>query len=74
MQGFKDSKGKLPLHTVFTKQFPKALIEIAKRSEYGHQKYIEHDEDYMNFKRISNAKQEYANARMRHNMCLGEKH
>ncbi len=29
MQGFKDSKGKLPLHTVFTKQFPKALIEIA---------------------------------------------
>ena len=72
MQGFKDSKGKLPLHTVFTKQFPKALIEIAKRSEYGHQKYIEHDEDYMNFKRIPNALQEYKEARMRHNMCLGE--
>ena len=72
MEGFKDSKGKLPLHTVFTKQFPKALIEIAKRSEYGHQKYIEHDEDYMNFKRVPNAIQEYRESRMRHNMCLGE--
>ena len=72
MQGFKDSKGKLPLHTVFTKQFPKALIEIAKRSEYGHQKYIDKDEDYLNFKRVPNAKQEYKEARMRHTMCLGE--
>ena len=72
MEGFKDCKGKLPLHTVFTKQFPKALIEIAKRSEYGHQKYIEQDEDYLNFKRVPNAIQEYKEARMRHNMCLGE--
>jgi hypothetical protein len=74
MEGFKDSKGKLPLHTVFTKQFPKALIEIAKRSEYGHNQLDEKDTDYMNFKRVPNAIFQYQNSRMRHNMCLGEEH
>ena len=72
MKGQKDDKDKLPIYTVLFKQFPNALTEVVKRSEYGHQKYIETDEDYMNFKRVDNNNDRYLNAALRHLLDWGK--
>lgn len=69
--GVKYSEDKIPLYTVLN-QFKKAFIEVAKRSKAGHEKYKEFDKDWMNFKRIPNAKEEYANALLRHLLKEGE--
>jgi len=66
----KFSADKIPLYTVLVKQFKNALLEVAKRSEVGHKKYIENDADYMNFKTVSI--DEYDNALMRHLFEDGE--
>lgn len=66
----KFSDNKIPLYTVLVKQFKNALLEVAKRSEIGHKKYIENDADYMNFKTVSI--DEYDNALMRHLFEDGE--
>lgn len=62
---------KLPMYTVLMKQFPLALQEVAKRSVYGHEKYKEHDKDWMNFKRVPGALEEYKEAAVRHLMEMG---
>lgn len=66
----KFSDNKIPLYIVLVKQFKNALLEVAKRSEVGHKKYIENDADYMNFKTVSI--NEYDNALMRHLFEDGE--
>ncbi len=65
-KGQKHDKGKLPYYTVLFKQFPAALKEVVKRSNYGHNKYKETDQDWMNFKRVDNKDNRYLNAAMRH--------
>lgn len=65
MVGQKFSKEKIPLYTVIVKQFPLALLEVAKTSKAGNKKY-NLDTDWMNFKRVENAEFEYKNAAMRH--------
>ena len=72
MKGIKHSQGKLPYFTVLIEQFPLAIKEVVKRAEYGHQKYIETDDDYKNWQRIENAEIQYKNAAMRHLFQDGE--
>jgi hypothetical protein len=67
MKGQKFSEGKLPLYTVMFKQFPLALQEVAKCSQAGHLKYP-NDIDWMNFKRVEDAENQYLNAAIRHLM------
>ena len=66
-EGIKHNQNKPQLSLLF-KQFPKALEAIAKCSEYGHQKYKETDEDYLNFKRVEGGSKSYADAGLRHRM------
>jgi hypothetical protein len=68
MEGQKFNNGKLPMHIVICRQFPDALKAIALCTEYGHQKYIETDQDYLNFKNVKGGAQAYADALMRHAM------
>lgn len=68
----KDDGEKLPYHTVLVKQFPDAIKAVIERSLVGHNKYIEFDSDWMNWKRIENAKERYENAKMRHSFGVGE--
>ena len=63
--GVKYSKEKAPMYTML-KQFPLALEAVAQRSSYGHIKYKDFDEDWMNFKRVPDAKNQYLNASVRH--------
>ena len=70
-KGVKYSSDKVPLYTVL-KQFREAFIEIAKRSQYGHEKYAEFDSDWRNFERLPNAEEEYGNALLRHLLNYGE--
>lgn len=63
--GVKHNKNKPQLSLLF-KQFPKALEAIVKCSEYGHEKYKETDEDYLNFKRVEGGSKSYADAGLRH--------
>jgi hypothetical protein len=70
MEGQKFSADKTPLYTVFFKQFPDALVEVAKCSQAGHLKYP-NDVDWMNFKRVPNAIESYRNACVRHLMESG---
>lgn len=65
-KGQKFNEGKLHYHTVLFKQFPKALKEVVKRSEAGHIKYKDTDQDFMNYKRVENGEQEYLEAAVRH--------
>lgn len=65
MQGLKFSNDKPKLHLLF-RQFPNAIQEIVKLSEYGHNKYIEGDEDYQNFSRVENPDTAYIDAELRH--------
>ena len=64
-KGIKNNQNKPQISLLF-KQFPKALEAVAKCSEYGHQKYKETDEDYLNFKRVDGGSKAYADAGLRH--------
>ncbi len=65
-EGLKFSKDKLPMYTTYFVQFPKALKEVVKCSQAGHKKYIENDENWLNYKKVPNAIFEYKNAAIRH--------
>jgi hypothetical protein len=60
-----------PQMSLLFKQFPKALEAIVRCSEYGHSKYKETDEDYLNFKRVEGGSKTYADASLRHRMQQG---
>ena len=62
---------KAPIFT-FCKQMKNAIEEMAFRTEYGHNKYIEFDADYDNFARVDNGDEEYGNAQFRHALGIGE--
>ena len=71
MKGVKLSKDKAPIAQIF-KQFPLALEQIALRSKFGHDKYIETDGDWMNWKRVPDAVFQYENAAARHLLKIGD--
>ena len=62
---------KKPKIALLFKQFPKALEAIARCSEYGHEKYKDTDLDYLNFKRVKEGSDAYANAGLRHRLQKG---
>jgi len=49
-----------------------AIEQLALRTEYGHNKYLQHDADYNNFARVPNGDEEYGNAVFRHALGLGD--
>ena len=51
-------------------QFKHALLEVAKCSQAGHNKYS-NDTDWQNFKRVKNPHFEYMNASVRHMLETG---
>lgn len=69
--GAKYNGGKAPMGNLL-KQFPLALEGVAERSAFGHNKYKEFDADWMNFKRVDNAKEEFINSAVRHLAEIGE--
>lgn len=69
--GVKLNKSKPQLSLLF-KQFPKALEAIVKCSEYGHDKYKDTDQDFLNFKRVSEGSKAYADAGLRHRLQSGD--
>lgn len=69
-EGVKLNKNKPQLSLLF-KQFPKALEAIVKCSEYGHKKYKETDQDYLNYQRVEGGSQTYADASLRHRLEKG---
>lgn len=71
VEGVKFSNDKAPMGKVL-KQFPLALEAVAMRSKYGHEKYIDFDQDWMNFKRVPNAKEQYLDAAVRHLAEIGD--
>lgn len=71
--GIKHNQGKLPIDTVLTKQFPKAVKALVECSLYGHEKYKETDKDWLNFKRVPGGSQTYADAAARHNQEKGSR-
>lgn len=68
--GVKHNNNK-PQISILFKQFPDALKAIAKASEFGHEKYKEFDEDYLNYKRVEDGIQKYADASLRHRTEIG---
>lgn len=68
--GVKTNKNKPQISLLF-KQFPKALEAITHCSEYGHQKYLESDADYLNFSRVEGGSKTYADAGLRHRLKEG---
>ena len=66
--GIKHNQQKLPLDIVISRQFPKAIQAIALGTVYGHHKYKETDETYLNFKNVKGGSQTYADASQRHNL------
>lgn len=71
MAGRKDSKDKAPIYT-FCMQFKGAMEQLAYRTQYGHEKYIEQDKDYMNWSRVEDGDFQYSNAMFRHALGIGE--
>jgi len=69
--GKKETENKLPMSILF-KQFPDALKAIVKCSEYGHKKYSDTDQDYLNFRRIKGGSKAYADAGLRHRLEIGD--
>jgi hypothetical protein len=71
--GKKESQtvSKAPIFT-FCKQMKNAMEQLAFRSEYGHNKYLEFDADWNNFARVENGDEQYANAEFRHALGIGE--
>jgi hypothetical protein len=72
-KGIKESQtvSKAPIFT-FCKQMKNAMEQLAFRSEYGHNKYLEFDADWNNFARVENGDEQYANAEFRHALGIGE--
>lgn len=70
-KGVKLSSDKAPMGKLL-RQFPQALEAIAFRSKFGHEKYIESDKDWMNFKRVPNALEQYHDATVRHLAEIGD--
>lgn len=70
-EGQKFSTDKAPMGQIL-RQFPLALEAIAMRSKFGHEKYREHDQDWMNFKRVNNAEEVYLDASVRHLAEIGD--
>jgi hypothetical protein len=66
-EGVKLNKDKPQISLLFT-QFPKALEAIAKCSEYGHEKYKDTDQDYLNYQRVEGGSKTYADAGLRHRL------
>lgn len=69
--GEKQDDGKLPLGIVIQRQFPNALKGIAECSLYGHNKYKETDQDWLNCQRVDNGEERYLDAAMRHLLDAG---
>lgn len=69
--GVKYHAGKAPIFT-FCKQFKGAIEQLALRSLYGHEKYIEYDADWQNFARVPDGDETYANANFRHALEIGD--
>lgn len=67
-EGVKHNQGKLPIDTMLTVQFPKAIQAIAKATLFGHNKYKETDKDWLNYKRVPGGSKTYANSAARHRM------
>ncbi len=59
--GAKLDAGKIPLHRGVFQQFPQALCEVARLSEYGARKY-----SWGGWKSVPDGQQRYADARARH--------
>jgi hypothetical protein len=70
-EGKKYSEGKAPMG-ILLKQFRLALQAVAMRSKKGHEKYKETDQDWMNFKRVPDAIEEYTNGTARHLAYIGD--
>ena len=66
-EGVKHNNGKPQISLLF-RQFPKALEAIAKCSEYGHEKYKDTDQDYLNYQRVEGGSKAYADAGLRHRL------
>lgn len=64
-KGTKNDKGKTPIYNML-KQFALALEQVAKTSQYGHEKYKHDDDDWDNFSRLENAYARYSNGLTRH--------
>lgn len=71
MTGEKHSKDKAPIYT-FCLQFKNAIEQLALRSKYGHEKYLEQDKDWLNFTRMEDPDYEYGNAQFRHALGIGD--
>jgi hypothetical protein len=73
IEGVKESQSvkKAPIFT-YCKQMKNAIEQLAFRSEYGHNKYLEFDADWQNFSRVKNGDEEYGNAQFRHALGIGE--
>lgn len=65
IEGTKNDNGKVPIYNML-KQFALALDEVAKCSQYGHDKYEHAEDDWDNFSRLDNAYARYSNALCRH--------
>lgn len=66
--GVKQNIGKLPMDKMISIQFPKALEAVCRATLFGHNKYKETDKDFLNFKRVEEGSQAYADAIQRHNL------
>lgn len=66
MAGQKFSEGKLPINTLISRQFNRAIREVARATLGGHLKYLEQDRDWMNWSRVENANEQYMEAAARH--------
>jgi hypothetical protein len=69
--GQKYSQDKAPMGTLL-KQFRLALEAVAMRSKIGHETYKETDQDWMNFKRVPDAIEQYTDGTARHLAYIGE--
>ena len=60
-----------PQMSLLFRQFPKALEAVVMCSQYGHEKYKETDEDYLNYTRVDGGSKTYADAGLRHRLEQG---
>lgn len=67
MEGVKNNNNKIQMSKLFT-QFPDALKAVMLASTFGHIKYEEFDEDWLNYQRVV-GKDMYVDAMNRH-QCL----
>jgi hypothetical protein len=74
LKPIKYDENKLPYFLVLFKQFPNAVRELIRRSNDGHIKYKESDEDWNNWFRVGEDKGviSYQNALLRHLFQEGE--